>query len=183
MSPRPIGIRPASRRDIDALVRMHAELLREQLELDPEPPIHPDFDAERYFERRLATPGRWTLVAESEDEGGVVGYVDGLVATHGRRAMVGGALRRLFGRTPEAPLRAPRTEAYLANVYVTPEWRRDGVAARLVEALKDEARRAGATVMHVDVLEGNHASAALFVRAGFEPHLRRSTARLESLDE
>lgn len=170
-------VRAAEASDVDALIALHAALVAEQLPLDPEPPLHPGFDRRRYFERRLQTPGRWTLVAHADEA--VVGYVDGLVSrTADGRPSLRAMARALLRPNREAPLRQARVEAYLANVYVRADWRRAGVGLALVEALKERARAAGAEVMHVDVLAGNAPSQSLFEAAAFSPHLVRSTVRL-----
>lgn len=177
-----VRVRRATRSDVPALVALHRALVEDQLRYAPEPALDPRFDGRVYFERRLADPARWTLVAERGEAGELVGYVDGLLVSGPgarKRALLARVARALSRRPDEAPLRQVRTEAYLANVFVRPEARRHGVARALVAELAACARAAGAQVLHTDVLAGNTGSETLFRDAGFTPALSRLSLPLD----
>src|SRR5690606_24580420 len=57
---------------------------------------------------------------------------------------------------------------YIANVAVLPEYRRRGIARRLVEACMDLARERGARTILLDVVAGNAPAVSLYERLGFE---------------
>ncbi len=80
----------------------------------------------------------------------------------------------LIATTMEAPhvigfilAQAAADEAEILSVGVIPEWQRQGVGARLVEALRRAAHRAGASRMFLDVAVSNAAARQLYSRAGF----------------
>ena len=62
---------------------------------------------------------------------------------------------------------------HLMNVAVTPEWRRQGVASRLLESLFDEARPDARYTL--EVRTSNRGAIAMYRRFGFKPagHRRR----------
>jgi ribosomal-protein-alanine N-acetyltransferase len=62
---------------------------------------------------------------------------------------------------------------HLMNVAVTPEWRRQGVASRLLESLFDEARPDARYTL--EVRTSNRGAIAMYRRFGFRPagHRRR----------
>jgi ribosomal protein S18 acetylase RimI-like enzyme len=57
---------------------------------------------------------------------------------------------------------------YIANVAVLPEYRRRGIARRLVEACMDLAKERGAKTLLLDVVAGNVPAVSLYERLGFE---------------
>jgi ribosomal-protein-alanine N-acetyltransferase len=64
-------------------------------------------------------------------------------------------------------------EGQLANLAVTEAQRRRGGGARLLERLLDEARRAGARRVTLEVREGNAPARALYEKHGFLTTHRR----------
>jgi ribosomal-protein-alanine N-acetyltransferase len=58
-------------------------------------------------------------------------------------------------------------EVQILNVAVHPEERRRGLAARLVGHMVDEAKRAKARVLSLEVRVSNHAAVGLYRRFGF----------------
>ena len=58
-------------------------------------------------------------------------------------------------------------EAQLLDIGVDAAWQRSGLGRGLMEFLFDEARRAGATRMFLEVRESNAAGRALYARCGF----------------
>ena len=57
--------------------------------------------------------------------------------------------------------------AELQRISVTPQWRRRGVAAALLAAVRDEAIRQGAERLLLEVRETNTGALAFYERAGF----------------
>jgi ribosomal-protein-alanine N-acetyltransferase len=64
-------------------------------------------------------------------------------------------------------VRVAADESEVLSLGVTPAARRRGVGSQLLAAALDEARRRGATVMFLEVGEGNSPAIALYKRHGF----------------
>ena len=83
-------------------------------------------------------------------------------------------------------MRAPG-EAQILNLSVVPDARRQGLGRALLERFLDDAVRAGAEQMFLEVRVSNTPAIALYEAAGFEPVARRAnyypaTARAEGED-
>ncbi len=65
---------------------------------------------------------------------------------------------------PAAP-----AEVHLVAMYVAPEARGRGHAARLVDAVVDDARRRGFSRVVLDVVADNQAARTVYLRRGFRP--------------
>ncbi len=61
----------------------------------------------------------------------------------------------------------PGLEAYLAELYVVPDRRRQGIGLALMDAVLDHARTAGADLIELGTSEDDHAARALYERCGF----------------
>ena len=92
---------------------------------------------------------------------------------------LGGVGYAFFGYREEgillgyAGMLAVLDEADVTNVAVLPEYRRRGIARRLVEALIEEARGRGITRLHLEVRESNTAARTLYESLGFVTDGRR----------
>lgn len=64
-------------------------------------------------------------------------------------------------------------EGYVANVAVLPEYRRQGIGARLVRAAVDGARVRGCDFLSLEVRVGNEAAIRLYEKLGFRVQGRR----------
>ncbi len=64
-------------------------------------------------------------------------------------------------------------EGYINNIAVSPEYRRRGVASRLLEALTERARNLGLSFLSLEVRSGNLPAIALYGRHGFKAVGRR----------
>ena len=150
-------IRRAVATDVSRLVSLHRALVADQAARKGEDRRNAEFDGFAYFERRLRDPRRCAFVAESE-AGEVIGYCD-----------VRGAVARLKRRlkTSEPPLLLPRTEGYLANVYVETAHRREGLASTLVRMVVDWLVQGGAEVVHTDTIGPNREARRMFESTGF----------------
>lgn len=83
-------------------------------------------------------------------------------------------------------MRAPG-EAQILNLSVVPDARRQGLGRALLERFMDDALRAGAEQMFLEVRISNAPAIALYASAGFEPVARRAgyyppTPRVQSED-
>jgi ribosomal-protein-alanine N-acetyltransferase len=64
-------------------------------------------------------------------------------------------------------------EAEIVTIAVTPNWRRRGLARRLLATLEEAAAEAGALTLHLDVDAENMPAIALYLAFGFELRGRR----------
>lgn len=71
---------------------------------------------------------------------------------------------------------------HLVGMWVAPDYRGQGVADRLVEAVCEQARRAGAATVTLWVTEINHRAMALYRRHGFTPTGTRELVRPQEPD-
>jgi ribosomal protein S18 acetylase RimI-like enzyme len=60
-------------------------------------------------------------------------------------------------------------EWYLMSVWVSPDLRGTAAATRLVDAVREQARRSGADRIRLWVTDGNGRAKAFYARLGFEP--------------
>ena len=60
-------------------------------------------------------------------------------------------------------------EGYITNVAVSPDFRRQGIARALIEALLAKARENGLAFVTLEVRESNAPAIALYTGAGFAP--------------
>ena len=67
------------------------------------------------------------------------------------------------------PDRAHPRRGWIEGVFVAPEARGCGLAARLIDAMAADAAAAGMEELWLEVGEANHAARAAYARAGFAP--------------
>jgi ribosomal protein S18 acetylase RimI-like enzyme len=79
--------------------------------------------------------------------------------------IVGGSRAGLVGATREPG--APVDECYLEYIWVSPEYRRGGVALSMLETVLGQLRDLGVRTAFLWVLDGNEAAVRLYHRAGF----------------
>lgn len=73
---------------------------------------------------------------------------------------------------------ANEVEAYLAELYVQPHLRGQGLGTRLLRAIIDDAKARGATYMDLGTSEDDVAARALYERFGFDCHEGRGSGPL-----
>jgi ribosomal protein S18 acetylase RimI-like enzyme len=137
-------VRPLGVDDVDEFQRVRLDALR----------LHPQAFIASYedesvldrvqFAERLATPGLTRFGAFAQQE--MVGLV-GLQMPSGFKV---------------------RHKAHLFSMYVAVGHRRSGLAERLVQAVIDGAREAGALLLQLTVTAGNTPAQSLYSRMGFQ---------------
>ena len=146
-----ISIRPAVATDVPAILPMVSRICEFHRERDPERyPFLPDV-ADRY---------RGWLIKRAEDPDSSV-----LVGTHDDRvvAFVVGEILN------EIPVFTLKRYGWLHDLWVEPEYRRHGVASRLMETACRALADRGITQIRGDCLCGNAESQAMLARLGFRP--------------
>jgi ribosomal protein S18 acetylase RimI-like enzyme len=150
-----VGIRPAARKDIDAMGALWAEFM--------------DFHAERdpWFKRSESGHTRFAeFIAERlEDERSIV-----LVAeTDGE--VVGHALAMIAKRLP---VFEPEDYAQIMDVAVAGKHRRSGIGMRLVQEMMRLFRQRGIRRVEVTAAVTNEVATAFWRKMGFVPYTERS---------
>lgn len=155
-------IRPAERRDAEALGRLGAMLMRTHYAFDPQRFLAPADGSERGYANFLASvlgsPDDVVFVAE--EEGRIVGYVFA-------------ALEPLSWKE----LRGPA--GFIHDVAVDEDARRAGVATRLIEAAVQWLREHGAPRVVLWSAAANANAQRLFHRIGFRDTMIEMTMELD----
>ena len=81
----------------------------------------------------------------------------------------GGELRGYAVATFGYDLEFAGRDAFLTEIFVRPRCRRGGEGQRLLRAITDEMRAAGAAAIHLAVWPANRAARRLYQAAGFAP--------------
>ncbi|MDX1385462.1 MAG: GNAT family N-acetyltransferase [Thermoanaerobaculia bacterium] len=132
-------VRRATPDDLDPLAELMAEFHREDHVVTDEA------RARKALSGLLADPalGRVWVVAADDD---IVAYV----------AIGFGFSLELGGK-----------DAFVDEMYVRPAWRRQGLAATVLESAARDAAEAGARALHLEVGRGNGTARRVYERAGF----------------
>jgi aminoglycoside 6'-N-acetyltransferase I len=157
----PITIRPYEpSRDLEALRALNVEHQDFSRMLEPSWPPGKD-DVDRYvafLERECATHDGCELLAEAD--GKTVGFVCVVSATR--------------NDSPDDPA----SFAWVHDIFVRPEHRRQGVATALMAAAESFAGSHGARELRLGVIDRNADARAMYRRLGFRDYLRILTKPL-----
>ncbi len=63
-------------------------------------------------------------------------------------------------------------DAFIDELYVQPEYRRQGIGKRAMRFVEERARELGVNALHLEVDQGNEPAAELYRRTGYENHAR-----------
>jgi len=152
MTTREITVRRVEPRDEVAIARLWQELSDYHVRLDERMPRPTRGSAQRYASRLLERrddPNTRTLVAEVE--GQVVGYILGAV----------------IDLQPD--LFAHQDTGFIADIYVDPAHRRQGIARELVETLSAWFERRGVRQIELQVASANPEALAFWKAVGSRP--------------
>ncbi|HMH25554.1 MAG TPA: GNAT family N-acetyltransferase [Gemmatimonadaceae bacterium] len=156
------SIRPATLKDVGAIGRLGALLVREHHDFDPQRFIAATAQTEQgygsFLGRQLADPNIVILVAERD--GKVIGYTYSGVEG-----------------TDYMSLRGPAGVMY--DIVVDPDHRQQGVGRLLVDATLEALKRKGAPRVVLSTAERNGAAQRLFDRAGFRRTMIEMTRELK----
>jgi len=154
-------IRPAVASDAVAIGRLWAQLVAHHNELDAAMPRATADGAQRYgrsLSDRLEDSHTQVFVAEID--GRVVGYVLGVIVD---------LLPEMFEQ---------QAGGFLADIYVAPDWRRQGHGRELVATLTDWFRQQGLEYFEWHVPAGNPDALAFWASMGGRPWQIRMRAAL-----
>lgn len=139
-------LRRAEESDLDALVRLRIDFLRELKPLE-DPILGEVTEANRlYFREYLSRSELAAWVAEVE--GDIIGT--GMV---------------VFITRPPRPHSLSGKDAYLLGMYTVPAWRRRGVATALLQEIIDSVKRTDASSIILYALEDGR---SIYEKAGFQ---------------
>jgi ribosomal protein S18 acetylase RimI-like enzyme len=63
-------------------------------------------------------------------------------------------------------------DSFVDELYIEPQYRRQGIGRRAMEFLEERARDLGVNAIHLEVDQGNDPAAELYRRAGYNDHSR-----------
>ena len=63
-------------------------------------------------------------------------------------------------------------DAFVDELYVEPQYRRQGIGRRAMQFVEAQARETGVQAIHLEVDQGNDSALKLYRRAGYEDHDR-----------
>lgn len=146
----PIAIRPACWEDAEALEALWWRLLEEQAALDPT--FAPAEDARRRWRNdfMLWVRDRMYRLLVADRSGELVGFI----SAH---------------QWSPPPIYRQELEVYIDELYVLPDYRRQGIGAQLVAAVRAWAQEVGAVRLRLGVLAANHEGLAFWERQQARP--------------
>lgn len=103
-----------------------------------------------YFTRRIANADGNSICLVASSENNIIGYLAAYVGTYAYRT--------------------PNPIVELENMFVTEQFRGQGVGTLLVERMKTIAQTKGAERMRVGLLANNVKAQAFYAERGFKPH-------------
>jgi ribosomal protein S18 acetylase RimI-like enzyme len=139
-------IRPADREDEQVLLRM----MRNLAEQEPGAYFFDEPTVREVLRKFLRSPDlghAWVFFEEETP----VGYI----------AMTFGYSFEYHGR-----------DAFIDELYIEPQYRRQGIGRRAIQFVEERAREQGVNAIHLEVDQGNDPAAALYRRAGYNDHSR-----------
>jgi GNAT superfamily N-acetyltransferase len=159
----PIEVRPATREDVPALVRLRMANAERHVELAPDVHRIPDPEAvRRYFEDSFS-PGSNVVVLVAESGGQVIGMSELVILPD----------------PPAHQILIPRRAADIHTV-VLGGHRGQGTGGALVRAAERAAADRGVVVIYAAIFASNHGAARFYESAGFGPRgtlLRKELGR------
>lgn len=63
-------------------------------------------------------------------------------------------------------------DSFIDELYIEPEYRRQGIGRRAIQFVEERARELGVNAIHLEVDHGNDPAAELYRRSGYEDHAR-----------
>jgi ribosomal protein S18 acetylase RimI-like enzyme len=63
-------------------------------------------------------------------------------------------------------------DSFIDELYIEPEYRRQGIGRRAMQFVEERARELGVNAIHLEVDHGNDPAAELYRSAGYEDHAR-----------
>jgi ribosomal protein S18 acetylase RimI-like enzyme len=149
----PIHLRPATAKDVPALVPLLVRLKRLNEEFDPLLKVRSDVEAraEELLKRDLDNPNAVLLAAEGvgADKDKVVGVVRALIR--------------------ERPFYTPEREGVIVDIYMLPLYRRKGAGEFLLREVTARLKEKGAGVVTAEFPTQNEIAVKFYAKRGFRP--------------
>ena len=156
-----VVIRRAERRDLEALGRLGAMLIK----------THCDFDPQRFL-----APGRGSSSGYASFLGNVLESSDGCIFVAEREGVIVGYVYAALEPMSWKELRGPA--GFIHDVAVVGEARRAGAGTKLIEAAVEWLRERGAPRVILWTAAHNEPAQALFTHFGFRETMREMTLEL-----
>jgi ribosomal protein S18 acetylase RimI-like enzyme len=149
----PIHLRPATAKDVPALVPLLVRLKRLNEEFDPLLKVRSDVEAraEELLKRDIENPNAVLLAAEGvgADKDKVVGVVRALIR--------------------ERPFYTPEREGVIVDIYMLPLYRRKGAGEFLLREVTARLKEKGAGVVTAEFPTQNEIAVKFYAKRGFRP--------------
>ena len=149
----PIHLRPATAKDVPALVPLLVRLKRLNEEFDPLLKVRDDVElrAKEVLQRDIENASAVVLAAEGvgADKDKVVGVVRALVR--------------------ERPFYTPEREGVILDIYLLPLYRRKGVGEFLLREVTARLKELGAGVVTAEFPTQNEIAVRFYAKRGFRP--------------
>jgi ribosomal protein S18 acetylase RimI-like enzyme len=145
-------IRPSTKRDVDDLIRLWREFMRDPSSIDRPIPTH-DENAKRqrgFVSKLIEEDPRQVHVAEAN--GRLVGYV-------------------MCQKTVKSPLEMPYVWSFVTDLFVEPAFRRRGIGKELLQACLGYLKSTGCKHVRLVVWYMNEAAIRLYRELGFREHM------------
>jgi GNAT superfamily N-acetyltransferase len=150
-----VTIRPGEKRDLSQVTDLWLDLVRHHVELDGRIPDVVDGGAEKWqtrLEKSLDNPTCQLYIAEESGERRVVGFATGFLRY-------------------SADVFENQVAGKIADVFVTPDWRRQGVAKRLICALTRWFRDQSASHIEMNLVTSNPEAVGFWQEMGAREYM------------
>ena len=147
-----VTIRPTTQKDVDELVELWKEFMKDPNSLDQPIPTHPEnINRWREFvDKLIEEDPRQIQVAEQN--GLLVGYL-------------------ICQKTVTTPLDMAYNWSYISDIYVRPTHRRQGIGKKLLQTTLEYLKSAGSEHTRLAVWHRNEHAIKLYKELGFREHM------------
>ena len=141
-----LKIRKATVKDLDIVAELFLKQLRELKKFEPSLKVGTKKDAKKAV-RGSGKRTRYFVILVAEANGEIVGFVNGLTYRHSIRN---------------------KREGFVNNIYVLPEYRRKGIATKLLTSIIKKFKMRNLTMCTLDAYVKNKKAISLWKKMGFK---------------
>ena len=163
-SGRAVKIRRANDEDIPRAVELWLEMMRRHQEFDPRIDLSRTARAAYQSYLMLHARSEKSILLVAEDADGVQGFCCAYVCAN-------------------LPMFTPPEFGLISDIYVRPEFRRQGLGTRMVRRVTDAFKKQGVRSAHLQVYHKNEKGKAFWRARGFEPFVDRMYLDLDNPEE
>jgi ribosomal protein S18 acetylase RimI-like enzyme len=148
-----VTIRPASRNDVDGLLELWKEFMKDPHSLDRPIPTHPENTRrwKEFINKLVDEDPRQIQIADHN--GVLLGYL-------------------ICQKTVTTPLDMGYKWSYISDIYIRPTHRRRGLGKRLLQTTLEYLKSIGSEHIRLAVWHRNEPAIRLYEELGFREHMR-----------